>query len=100
MADTLAKMCDEVGLSEHAKKHLMVGRSFKAVMVLAKVAKSEEELVEKIFDPFKMGQKLKGVNYKLDDAPTHATCSEGRGKPGEGPEEIGTGSMVGADSEV
>ena len=44
----MAKMCDEVGLSEHAKNYLMVGRSLKAVMVFAKVAKNEDDVVENL----------------------------------------------------
>ena len=37
MVNSLARMCDRVGLSWLAKRYIKVGRSFKSVMVLAKV---------------------------------------------------------------
>ena len=64
MAPTLKEMCTEAGLDENATKYLTIGQGFTVPMQIAKVGKTEEEFLSKIFDPFKEGVTLDEVEYK------------------------------------
>ena len=67
MAETLTKLCEEIGIPDGTRDYLLVGLNIKLPEVITKMAKTDDLFANTVVTSLKEGVTLKGQEYKLTE---------------------------------